>query len=83
MTEYRVGGSWKTRMIVRVGTGPADEQGRRPDDFLIGHIDSAAPEWLAAWICTLLNAKICDCGHEGLDAMFHLHPCPLRKSPRP
>jgi hypothetical protein len=83
MTTYRPGGHWSRQTLVEVGTQPADEEGRRPDDKLLAMFDSSAPQWLVAWICTLLNANICDCGHEGLDEMFHLHPCPLRKAPRP
>ena len=29
---------------------------------------------------TLLNADICDCGHEGLDENFHLGDCPIAES---
>ncbi|GLY08325.1 hypothetical protein [Actinoplanes sp. NBRC 101535] len=50
---YRVGGSWGTT-IVRTGTGPADDRGRRPDDKLVAvtlHDDRA----LAELIVGLLN----------------------------
>jgi hypothetical protein len=75
MTEYRPGGCWK-RTLVKVGTQPPDEQGRRPDDELVGMVDD--PE-LAARIAELLTLveAVCDCGHEGLGLMFHLVPCPV------
>lgn len=77
MSRYRVGGHWGVT-ILQEGVLPEDEEGRRPDDKLIGMIDSAAPEWLPDWICTLLNADICTCGHEGLDPMFHVvDDCPI------
>jgi hypothetical protein len=54
MTEYRPGGCWK-RTLVKVGTQPPDEQGRRPDDELVGMVDD--PE-LAERICALLNGEV-------------------------
>lgn len=51
MNIYRVGGHWG-RTIIKVGTLPADEHGRRPDDELVGLMDS--PE-LAARVCELFN----------------------------
>ena len=50
VTNYRVGGSWKTHTIIREGVEPADENGKRPDDLPLAWVDSAAPQWLASWI---------------------------------
>lgn len=38
---YRPGGHWG-RTIVAVGTQPADSDGRRPDDQLVGVMDDPA-----------------------------------------
>lgn len=78
MPEYRAGGSWG-RTLILVGTGPADEKGRRPDDFLIGSHDSAMPANFTARAAELLTAaeRACTCDHAGLEMMFHLHPCPV------
>jgi hypothetical protein len=51
MSTYRTGGHWQ-RTIVRVGTQPADHDGRRPDDALVGMVDT--PE-LAERIVKALN----------------------------
>jgi hypothetical protein len=48
---FRTGNHWG-RTIVWEGEGEPDENGRRPDDRLLGLVDS--PE-LAARICGLLN----------------------------
>lgn len=66
VSTYRTGGHWR-RTIVRVGTQRPDADGRRPDDFLICTVDSAATE-LAERICRLLNAderEPCPHGHPG------------------
>jgi hypothetical protein len=31
----------------------------------------------AAHLIAAVDEAVCDCGHEGLDLMFHLHPCPI------
>lgn len=72
--RYRTGNHWGTT-IIREGAQPADESGRRSDDTLVAVVDSAAMH-LAARIAALLS-DACDCGHDGLDAMFHLRPCPV------
>lgn len=51
MTTYRTGGHWG-RTIIRVGIQDPDEQGRRPDDELVGVMDD---QDLAYRICELLN----------------------------
>lgn len=91
MAEYRTGAHWGTT-IIREGVQPADEDGRRPDDELVAQvIDADQPreerELLARRIAELLTAaeRACDCGHEGLELMWHLLPCPvaaLRKAAR-
>ena len=53
---YRIGGHWGGRTIVREGVLPPDPDGRRPDDQLIAHVDSAAPVGWAERVCALLNA---------------------------
>lgn len=75
MTAYRPGGHWG-RTLVQVGIQSADDQGRRPDDALVGMVDG---QGMARLICELLTAAeaACDCGHQGLELMFHLHPCPV------
>lgn len=50
---YRTGGHWGIT-IVREGTQPADERGRRPDDELVA-VTMNDPQ-LAERICALLNA---------------------------
>lgn len=50
--RYRAGGHWG-RTLVREGFEPADEQGRRPDDALLGLLDSIE---LCGRIAALLNA---------------------------
>ncbi|MET0416025.1 MAG: hypothetical protein ABW022_08395 [Actinoplanes sp.] len=52
---FRVGGSWNQQTIILEGVQPSDDRGRRPDDQLVGFIDSAAPEGLAELIVALLN----------------------------
>lgn len=39
MTTYRTGGCWG-RTIVRVGIQPPDERGKRPDDEVVGLMDT-------------------------------------------
>lgn len=53
--KYRIGGSWGGRTIIRIGIQPPDADGRRPDDQLLAHVDSAAPDGWAERICELLN----------------------------
>lgn len=52
MSTYRTGGHWG-RTIVLEGDMPADEDGRRPDDELVGMVDTVE---LAQRIVRLLNA---------------------------
>lgn len=80
VTTFRPGGSWGTT-IVREGAQVPDEKGRRSDDeFVLLVVDADRPRAerlaLAARVAGLLS-EVCDCGHEGLDAMFHLRPCPV------
>jgi hypothetical protein len=46
--------------------------------FLVerGQVKAAADVLLAA-LPSADGVPACDCGHEGLDAMFHLTPCPV------
>lgn len=60
MAEYRTGNCWHRHTIIRVGTQPPDEQGRREDDQPVAWVDSAAPEGFAGRICELLNAPTPD-----------------------
>lgn len=53
MSVYRTGSHWGTT-IIREGTQPADERGRRPDDQLVGMVTDAG---LAERICALLNGR--------------------------
>lgn len=84
MTTYRTGSHWGTT-IIREGKLPPDASGyRRDDDELVAQvIDADRPreerQLLARRIVELLTVveAACDCGHEGLDLMFHLHPCPV------
>lgn len=83
MAKYRTGSHWGTT-VIREGSAPADESGRRDDDELaLQVIDADRPreerEMLAERVAELLTVveAACDCGHEGLDLMFHLHPCPV------
>lgn len=83
MTTYRTGSHWATT-IIREGSQPADESGRREDDELaLQVIDADRPrqerQLLAERVAELLTVveAACDCGHEGLELMFHLHPCPV------
>jgi hypothetical protein len=83
VTTYRTGSHWGTT-IIREGTQPADERGRRPDDQLVAQvIDADQPreerQLLAERIAELLTVveQACDCGHEGLELAFHLMPCPV------
>lgn len=83
MAAYRTGSHWGTT-IIREGSQPADESARRPDDELVLQVvdadrSPADRELLARTTAELLTAveAACDCGHEGLQLLFHLHPCPV------
>lgn len=83
MSTYRTGSHWGTT-IIREGSEPADDSGRRDDDELaLQVIDADRPQGerqlLADRVAELLTVveAACDCGHEGLDLVFHLHPCPV------
>lgn len=72
---YRTGGHHVGRTIIHVGSLTPDADGRRPDDQLIAHVDSAAPAGWAYRVCALLNAadrdarrKPTDCPRCGSDA---------------
>ncbi len=55
----------------------------RGDELAAQVIDADRPreerQLLARQIAELLTAaeKACDCGHAGLEMMFHLRPCPV------
>ncbi len=74
MPAYRTGNHWGTTVIEN-GTQPPAADGTHADDRLVAVVlrDDA---WLAERIAGLLSER-CDCGHEGLHAMFHLTPCPV------
>jgi hypothetical protein len=81
MTEFRPGGHWRVT-IVAEGTEPPDASGHRPDARLRAVVMDGkvltTDARLAERICALLGgAGECDCGHDGLDAMFHMRPCPI------
>jgi hypothetical protein len=50
---YRTGNHWG-RTLVQIGTGPEDAHGRRPDDTIVGLLDSAS---LAAQVVQALNGR--------------------------
>lgn len=83
MSLYRTGGHLGVT-IVRESDAPLDDSGHRPDAELVAVVVNGDTE-IAARICDLLNADPpalpnsggCDCGHEGLDLMLHLQPCPV------
>lgn len=72
---YRTGSHHHGRTIILVGELPPDPDGRRADDQLIAHVDSAAPAGWAYRVCALLNAddrearrEPTDCPRCGSDA---------------
>jgi hypothetical protein len=69
---YRPGNHWGVT-IVRDGTQPADESGRRDDDELVAVVVNG-DQHIAAVVGELLTAAetACDCDHSGLALMFHL-----------
>jgi len=50
-SRYRSGSHWG-RTLIQIGKEPADAEGRRPDDRIVGLIDDPA---LVERICALLN----------------------------
>lgn len=58
--------AWCAGRMRGLVNGPSEQRFLGPCGALI--IDPADPE------------LICDCGHDGLDAMFHLKPCPIANS---
>ncbi|WP_045740885.1 hypothetical protein [Actinoplanes rectilineatus] len=75
---YRTGGN-QGITVVREGAGPADEDGRRPDDESVAFVVNGDRDLLARRIAELLTVveRVCDCGHPDLELRAHLHPCPV------
>jgi hypothetical protein len=85
VSKYRVGSHWGVT-IVREGSDWVPGNPHPADDQLVAVVVNGDRE-LAERICALLNADEkapggCDCDHEGLDAMFHLAPCPVAELSR-